>query len=57
MIVSSVLLASTAALLLGGGVGHAPVTAQNLVLRMTGDLPALCGTSRSDPGATAVIHF
>jgi hypothetical protein len=35
----------------------APVTAQNLVLRMTGDLPALCGTSRSDPGATAVIHF
>jgi hypothetical protein len=38
-------------------VHHAPVTAQNLVLRMTGDLPALCGTSRSDPGATAVIHF
>jgi hypothetical protein len=57
MIVSSVPLTGTAALLLGGGVAHAPVTAQNLVLRMTGDLPALCGMSRSDPGATAVIHF
>jgi hypothetical protein len=57
MIVSSVPLTGTAALLLGGGVAHAPVTAQNLVLRMTGDLPALCGMSRSDPGATAVIYF
>jgi len=51
------LLTGAAALLLGAGAAHAQVTAQNFVLRTTGDLVALCGVSRSDPNAIAAIHF
>jgi hypothetical protein len=53
----SVLLAGAAALLLAAGATNAQVTEKHFVLRTTTDLVALCGVTRSDPNATAAIHF